>query len=302
MNILIAGCGYIGCAAGRLLTAKGHRVWGLCRGESSLARVREAGLEPFKADLRDAASLRALPPVDAVIACQAPARGARPGLPAAQAEDHRSAYLEATDGLIRALKPATSVRFIFVSSTSVLGPRGGAWTDADTKVDPDRLDDDAKVLWETERLVLSAPVRGMVLRLSGIYGPGRNRLDAVRSGRFAPTASSAWTNRVHRDDAASALELLIDRGEPGQTYLATDDTPATQRDLYGWLMEKLGRPAPVEEEKSKADAAVFASKRCSNAKLKKLGWVPRYSGYREGYGELVKGSQGSIKKNEGTAA
>lgn len=299
MNILVAGCGYIGCAAGGRLAAAGHRVWGLCRSEASLNRVREAGLEPFKADLGDMTTLRALPPVDAVIACQAPSRSARPGIPGAAPrpgngprpeEDHRSAYLEATDNLIRAIKPATSVRFIFVSSTSVLGPRGGAWTDADTKIDPDRLDDDAKILHETERLVLAAPVRGMVLRLSGIYGPGRNRLDAIRSGRFVPAASPAWTNRIHRDDAASALQVLIERGEPGQTYLATDDTPVTQQEFYGWLMEKLGLPAPAEEERTRADAAVYASKRCQNAKLKKLGWSPRYPGYREGYGELAEGT------------
>lgn len=277
MNLLIAGCGYLGRAAGSRLASRGHRVWGLCRSAASLDRVREAGIEPFRADLADASTLRALPPVDAVVACQAPAKG----------ESYGSVYRTATDELIRALKPATQVRFVFVSSTAVYGPRGGAWVDADTAIDPDRLDDDAKTLWETERLVLSAPIRGMVLRLSGLYGPGRNRLDAVRAGRFTPLASPAWTNRVHRDDAASAVELLLDRGEPGGTYLASDDAPATQTEFYGWMMEKLGRPAPPLEEKSKSDAAVYASKRCANANLKKLGWTLRYPGYQEGYGAFL---------------
>lgn len=276
-NILIAGCGYIGRAAGSLLARKGHRVWGLCRSAASLDRVRQAGLEPFPADLADLSTLRALPPVDAVIACQAPARG----------EDYRTAYHESTQNLIRSLKPASQVRFVFVSSTSVLGPRRGAQVDADTRIEPERLDDDARILRRTEEAVMSADLRGMVLRLSGIYGPGRNRLDAIRSGRFVPAASSAWTNRIHRDDAASAIETLIDRGVPGQTYLATDDTPSTQREFYGWLMEKLGRPAPPEEDKTRADEALYGSKRCSNAKLKKLGWEPRYPSYREGYGELL---------------
>lgn len=277
MNILIAGCGYIGRAAGTLLVGQGHRVWGLCRSQAALERVRLSGLEPFEADLKNAASLRGLPPVDAVIACQAPSKG----------ENYQSTYYDATEELLRAIKPAEQVRFILVSSTSVYGPRAGGWVDADTPIREQELDDDAIILRKTEKMVLAAPVRGAVLRLSGIYGPGRNRVDAIRTGRLKPTLGAAYTNRIHREDAASALALLLDRGEPRQTYLASDDHPVSQSEFYVWLCAKLGVGAPVEPLPADAAKSLDASKRCNNKKLKQLGWTPRYPGYREGYGELL---------------
>lgn len=276
MNVLIAGCGYVGRAAGVLLSNGGHRVWGLCRSEASLDRVRAAGLEPFQADLTDAASLRKLPPVDAVIACQAPSKG----------ETYASAYYDAIEELLRAIKPAERVRFVMVSSTSVYGPRAGGWVDADTPIREAELDENALVLRKTEKLVLSAPVRAGVLRLSGIYGPERNRIEALRSGRLKPMLGPAYTNRIHRDDAASALALVTDWGKPGQVYLASDDQPVPQSEFYAWLCEKIQVPPPVEPRKAEAAAAFEASKRCNNEKLKNLGWTLRYPGYREGYGAL----------------
>lgn len=290
MNVLIAGCGYLGRALGAELTARGSHAWGLCRTDASLEKIRSAGFEPVRADLNDPSTLNQLPSVDAVVACQAPGRG----------ESYTTAYLEATGNLLRAVSgmsrltrtPNRTLNFLFISSTSVYGPREGGWVDADTPIDPARLDEDAKMLFQTEQRVLSSGTGGGVLRLSGIYGPGRSRADSLRSGRMQATPSQAYTNRIHRDDAVAAILRLLESGKPGQIYLATDDAPATQTEFYGWLCPKLGidfssatgqPPASV----SHGGNPLAASKRCSNAKLKQLGWVPRFPSYKEGYGALL---------------
>lgn len=282
MNVLIAGCGYLGCAAGAVLSASGHRVKGLCRSEASADRIRSAGLTPLKADLTDLAALKKLPlgGLHGVILCQAPAKG----------EAYRAAYLEATETLLEALKiyvapGADPLRLVFVSSTSVYGPRAGGWVDADTPIDPEVLEEDVRVLRRAEELVLAAG--GRVLRLSGIYGPGRNRIEALKSGQFKPFSGLGYTNRIHRDDAARAAALVLENGRPGQIYLATDDKPASQTEFYGWLCGRMGLPAPAAQPAVQAAQAWADSKRCSNAKLKELGWSPRYAGYEQGYGELL---------------
>ena len=296
MNILIAGCGYLGRALGSALAARGDRVWGLCRSEASCQKIRALsvpGFEPVQADLTrlngpggsaggpgdlvegQGNFARRFPRLDAAVACQAPARG----------ESYRNAYVEGTRGLIRALGPDFLCRFIFVSSSSVYGPRGGGWVEADTAIDPALLDEDARALREAEGLALAGPGLGMVLRLSGIYGPERNRLDAIRSGRFVPPTGGVWTNRVHRDDAVSALVCLLEKGARGQVYLASDDLPATQAEFYGWLLRELNiKQARIFPEPARS---AEDSKRCSNSKLKTLGWTPRYPSYKEGYGELL---------------
>lgn len=276
-SALIAGCGYLGRALGREMSARGWRVYGLCRSEASLDQVRAAGLTPFAADLNNPQTLLNLPAADAVVACQAPPRG----------ESYEKIYFEAIDHLIRALRPAASFRFVFVSSSAVYGSRAGGWVDADTPIDPARLDDNAKILRKTEERVLAAPLRGMVVRLSGIYGPGRSRADSIRSGRVKPAGGPAFTNRIHRDDAVSAVCTVLAKGEPGQIYLASDDQPTTQDEFYGWLCPRLGLPKPAEPSADAASKAFAESKRCANAKLKRLGWIPKYPGYQEGYGELL---------------
>lgn len=276
MKILIAGCGYLGRALGAQCAAEGWAVWGLCRSSASVQKIRTAGFEPLQADLTDPSSLHALPSVDAVVACQAPARG----------ENYESTYFQATDNLLRALKSkgaAAPTRRVFVSSTSVYGPRAGAWVDADTPIDPSTLDADAKILRRTEELLLSDESKGMVVRLSGIYGPGRSRVDSIRSGRVKSEASSAYTNRIHLEDAVRAILCVLKLGEPGQVYLASDDRPATQTEFYEWLCPKLGVPLKPAPDVAPANE----SKRCSNAKLKQLGWKPHYPSYIEGYGELL---------------
>lgn len=281
MNVLIAGCGYLGRALGtELLALRRSNVWGLCRSDASIQKLEEAGIMPLRGDMTDARTLTGLPQViKAVVACQAPARG----------ESYQHAYWDATQTLLRAVS-SRSMRFLFISSTSVYGPRDGGWVDADTPIDPAQLDEDAQILRKTEEMVLSAPtpVKGMVLRLSGIYGPERNRALSIRSGRIRPTGGPAYTNRIHRDDAVRAIIRVLAEGTPGQTYLASDDVPATQKEFYGWLCPHMRLPVPPEPAAAEAAKALRDSKRCNSDKLKKLGWLPRYPSYKEGYGPLAR--------------
>jgi nucleoside-diphosphate-sugar epimerase len=129
-----------------------------------------------------------------------------------------------------------------------------------------------------------------ILRLAGIYGPGRcywlnqflagqARLDE-NSGRFL--------NMIHREDVVQAILAVLDRpgAAAGRVYNVADDGPVTARELFGWLAQQLGRPLPPETsgEVAAPRKRALTNKRVSNARLKaELGWQPHYPTYREGF-------------------
>ncbi len=272
MKLLIAGCGFLGTELGRGWARSGRAVCGLKRRPETLAGT---GIIPFRADLLDPSTLRKIPPVDLVLLCQAPGRG----------EGYRATYLEATRNLLEALRGTAVKKILFVSSTGVYGVRDGSvvteLTPSGADFESDEAAANARLLLETENEVLEGTIPGMVLRLGGLYGPKRNRLAAIREGKLIPAASPTFTNRIRVEDAASAAELLLEKGEAGQVYLGVDDEPCTQADFYGWLCPRLGVPPPAPS------ASLDRGKRVSNAKLKSLGWTPRYPGFREGYADLL---------------
>ena len=96
-------------------------------------------------------------------------------------------------------------------------------------------------------------------------------------------------NMVHRDDVASAIAAVLDRGEAGGIYNCVDDTPVTQLGFLGWASGELGRPLPPHAtgEEVAARKRGLTDKRVSNAKLRALGWSPRFPAFREGYAEAV---------------
>jgi len=83
------------------------------------------------------------------------------------------------------------------------------------------------------------------------------------------------------------LLRLADPSVPAGVYNVTDDTPVTQKELYGWIADFLQRPLPPEGTASEYRKRGITSKRISNAKLRLLGWTPRYPSYREALPELV---------------
>jgi nucleoside-diphosphate-sugar epimerase len=273
MKILIAGCGYLGTHAGKRFLAKGHRVYGLRRRPAALEAT---GIEPVTADLLDPATLEKLPEADIVVACQAPG----------EKDDYGRTYVEGTKNLLRALEKRPPKKFVLVSSTRVYGQRDGSWIDETTDPSGAGYEDEqdekrARNLLKTERLVRQSGIPFVILRLSGLYGPGRHRLRAIREGRVKPAANDQYSNRVRVEDAAAALAAVLQKGAPGEVYLASDDAPCTHREFYAWILPKLGLPAAAEGR------TTSKGKRCKNEKLKTLGFKCAFPSFKEGYEELL---------------
>lgn len=271
MRVLIAGCGYVGARAGTELVARGHPVWGLRRSAGDLP----GGITPIRADLLEGDMAPKLPRVEAVVFALS-ADGRTP-------EAYRAAYVTALANLLGAL-PEPPERLIYVSSTAVYGDAGGGWVDEETPEKPG--DFRGRILLEGEALAREEGGRGVVLRLGGIYGPGRTRLlERVRSGEArCPDGDPVWSNRVHRDDAAGALIHLLEHPDPAPVYLGVDDEPAPLCDVYRFVAGLIGAPEPEPETGLRRDRA---NKRCSNARLRKSGLELRYPTYREGYRAMV---------------
>jgi len=278
-RILIAGCGDVGSILGLDLVQAGHQVWGLKRHPATLP----AGIQPLAADLTDSATLFGLPPALDFVFYTAAADGFSETC-------YRRAYVEGVRNLLAALARADQRprRILFTSSTSVYAQHQGEWVDEDSPAEAAGFSGHS--LREGETLLWNGPCPATVVRFGGIYGPGRSRLiDSVRRGAATCVERPpVYTNRIHRDDAAAVLRHLMAFADPAPLYLGVDDYPAPQCEVMRWLAEQLGAPEPrVVTTAEGAEAAMRASKRCRNARLRATGFCFRYPSYREGYAALL---------------
>lgn len=277
MTVLIAGCGDLGTEVGLRLAARGERVVGWRRSPERLP----AGIEGVRADLT-----QPLPPVPAdtdvvVIATAASGR----------TEDaYRSAYVDATGNVLDALgrDGVTPRRVLFVSSTAVYGDFGGAWVTEDSPAES--AAPTARLVKEAEDVLLARTDRGTVLRLSGIYGPGRTRLiDQVTGGSAVLPPQVQWTNRIHRDDAAAAIvHLVMDVGAPEGIYLGSDELPVDLGEVLRFLATELGLPEPPRGDGS-GGASRGGARRVDSGRLRSSGFRFTYPTYREGYRAVLAG-------------
>ena len=280
MTILLAGCGDLGTEAGLRFAAAGHRVVGWRRTPDKLP----AEIEGATADL----STAELPPVPAdttavviAVAADEPTE-----------EAYRSAYLNGVAHVLDALDRdrVTPERVLFVSSTAVHGDAGGGWIDENTTPEPGGFS--GRIMREAEELLLErfngTGTSAVVLRLGGIYGPGRTRLiDQVRTGSAVIPDQPRFTNRIHRDDAAGAIvQLCTMSAVPSPVYLGVDNDPAELGDVLRFLAAELGLDVPPT---GNAGDARGGNKRCSNALLRETGFSFKYPTFREGYRDILAG-------------
>lgn len=277
-SVLIAGCGDIGGRLATQLLPQGWTVYGLRRNIAKLA----TGICGVSGDLFDARMPSQWPEgrIDYLVYCATPSVRDEAG--------YRAAYVQ---GLRHVLdwtersgqKPK---RIIFVSSSSVYGQQQGEWVDEASPAEA--VGFSGQVMREAEQLALSSGLPASIVRLTGIYGPGRSDLmNRVRQGYSVAVEPPLYGNRIHADDAAGLLAFLLQADARGvavdDCYIGVDDAPAPLAEVVDWMRMRLG----VTQWSDENSVRRAGSKRCSNARAKALGWVPRYATYKEGYEAML---------------
>jgi len=275
-SVLLAGCGDLGTGLGERLLARGARVFGLRRHPEQLPD----GFVKLAGDFAHPATLTALAGqrFDDVVITLTPG--------AYSDEAYTLAYVTGLRNLLAALDPAPGF-VVLVSSTSVYHQDDHKWVDENSPTEPTFFAGQRPL--QAEQLVAGSGWPQVILRLSGIYGPGRTRLiDQVRAGQACGPEHRLYTNRIHREDAIGFLEHVILKHARGddlhELFLVTDSHAATMWDVQSWMATKLGidpftlQTGPVPGR---------TSKRCRNARLRESGYQLIYPDFMSGYAKLL---------------
>ncbi|WP_137886493.1 NAD-dependent epimerase/dehydratase family protein [Pseudomonas sp. 2FE] len=279
-SVLIAGCGDVGGRLAERLLASAWTVYGLRRTVAALP----AGVLPVAGDLQSREAPAAWPTgaLDYLVYSAAATQADEAG--------YRAAYVEGLRHVLGWLAQhgQTPKRLLFVSSSGVYGQQQGEWIDENSPAQA--MSFSGRVMREAEQLALHSGIAASLVRLTGLYGPGREwLLTQVRQGYRVAVEPPLYANRIHVDDAAGLLAFLLQADTRGvalqDCYLGVDDTPAALAEVVAWLREYLG----VTQWSAEATVRRAGSKRCSNARARALGWAPQYPSYREGYAAVLDG-------------
>jgi nucleoside-diphosphate-sugar epimerase len=296
-KILIVGCGAIGSTLADVLSNQGHLVTGLKRNPPSSKSSRINYVTTDISSVNDMTKLD----TDFTQAFFIVSPDGR------NEQSYRSVYETGLNNLLVRLPKAN---WFMVSSTSVYAQSKGEWVDEESVADPSNIT--SQLIRQAEQTVMGFNQDNTVVRFSGIYGPGREYL--LRLALQTPEIQQTppyYTNRIHQHDCVGVLSFLLEQRLAGKTlaqcYLASDDDPASMWEVMFWLANQLKCKPPIVRDgrslaiagksirpafKSDArlasvNAEAIMNKRCNNARLKALGYVFQYPGYKDGYQELI---------------
>jgi nucleoside-diphosphate-sugar epimerase len=280
--VVIAGCGYVGRRLAHRLAAAGYRVLAGSRDPEALRPVLPPGARAFRLDLDSGVGLGVVAGAERVVAAYPP--------PRAGERDPRTARL--TAALAASGMPA---RVVYLSTTGVYGDRGGeAVTETATPApltERARRRLDAEGRWR--RLGRRGRCRVSILRVAGIYGPGRLPTEAVRDGTVPRVAwpERRYSNAIHVDDLVALIARTLEAGRPNRLYHACDGVDRPQGALAEAVAAVLGCPLPepltpeqAERELSAMRLSFLAeSRRCRMDRVRsELGWAPRFTDLEAG--------------------
>jgi nucleoside-diphosphate-sugar epimerase len=277
-KILIVGCGAIGYELAKVLAAAGHDVTGLKRKPPLESQEK---FKHVRADITSTTDLEALDTdFDHVFfIVSADSRNEN---------SYHDIYEIGIENLLnRFAQTGCTAPWLFVSSTSVYGQSKGEWVDEDSVTAPTKSTS-LKIVQAEQKLMAANPAN-VVVRFSGIYGPGREYL--LRMAKQTPSIQQHppyYTNRIHQRDCVGVLAFLLEQHLAGvnleQCYLVSDDDPAPLWEVMDWMAERMQCNPPIAKvEENDCDM----NKRCRNDRLKKLGYHFIYPDYKAGYAELI---------------
>lgn len=191
---------------------------------------------------------------------------------------------------------------IYLSTIGVYGDRGGEWVDESAIPTPSSPRSRARLQAEKSWAAIGKEKdkRVHILRLAGIYGPGRNALVNLRAGtaRRIVKADQVF-NRIHVEDIGRAISAVLADESPGGVWNVSDDAPAPPQDVIAFAALVMGIEPPPEQDFAEADLSPMArsfyseNKRVSNRKLKAaLGGDLTYPTFRVGLQALWEAGEG----------
>jgi len=299
-RLLIIGCGYLGLRVGERAKSAGWSVSATSR--SRLAFLEEQGFAPVRFDWNEARDL-------ALIANTIETEGIDRIL-IAISHDRRSnvdRYVSQVDGLARflgAVRSASNARptpdVVYISTTGVYHQTGGVWVDESSTTRPTRDGGRAHLIAESKLRSCLGTADWTILRLSGIYGPGRvPRAADVRAGRPIASPPDGHLNLIHVDDAASGVMSAFSWRDRNATslpprqrlYVVSDDSPVLRRQFYQEIATQTNSPAPTFVDPAADSGVRFRSetdKRVWNRQFKR-DLVPKlqYPGHIEGLRSIL---------------
>lgn len=288
MRVLIIGCGYVGTPVGTRLAREGHEVFGMRRDGDSAETLRDHGIQPLVGDITNPEIGWALPdPIDWVINTVSSSGGGP--------EVYREVYLGGSRHILEWLRGQNVKRYIYTGSTSVYAQSNGSWVTESSPTLP--LTETGRILVETEQLAMHYAAEYHIpitlLRVAGIYGPGRGHLflKYLEDRATLTGDGSNWINMIHLNDLVNIICNLLKLKNPSGLYNVCDDQPVRQVDFFRFLSETLNRPMPpsVNPDSMKGRKRGVTNKQVSNALMHEdLGLHLVYPTYQEGYSSEIK--------------
>ncbi len=283
MNMMIFGCGYSGTAIARAALDAGALVAGTTRTQEKAAALGAEGIDAFVFDGRELPEelTKALLQVTHLVQSIPPGATGDP-------------LLKLVNGDLRRLCPELEA-ISYLSTVGVYGDQGGRWVDEEGECHPspgrsqERVE--AEQAWLSVGKTCGVPVA--VLRLAGIYGPGRNAFVNLERGTAKRIIKKNQVfNRIRVEDIARAA-LFLAQGRHGGIFNITDDEPAPPQDVIVEAARLMGVEPPPEQPfetaqmTSMARSFYGANKKVSNRKIRKLGFEFQYPEYRMSLRQLI---------------
>lgn len=264
MNIAIIGCGYVGTAVARHFSQLGNVVTATTTTPDRLQELETFARRVFAVKGNNASTLKSVVENQDTVLLSV---GATKGNP------YEEVYLETANTLVSVLSENSTVQqVIYTASCAIYGERNGAWVDEDSIVAP--TSEKGEILSKTEQMLLSASrenLRVCILRLGGIYGPGREiiKIFSRVSGMTRPGDGSAIANWVHLEDIVGAIAFANERQLQG-IYNVVDDEKITRKQMLDNLFAKHNLPNVIWDASVQNTGSYNA--RVSNKKIKAAGY------------------------------
>ena len=286
MKLLIIGAGYTGIRLAARGMAEGHEVVGTTRSSETLIELDEMGGTGVRFDVL------ADDPSDVLAEHLGPDTSIVYSVPTLFDDPQEGRHTEPVEAVLQAAREAGCRRFVYLSSTSVYGDHDGEPVTEDSARRPSSPV--GKMRRDIEDVVLGfGDIDTKVIRIVGIYGPGRTLDRYVSRGRYKLVdGGQKLTNRIHVDDLGRLILAVVTRAPGGaRAYVATDGNPVRVVDLVDWMVEHLGieRPEEVSLEAYRRERGENAAARWRNTYLARNDRVVEELGFEFEFPTVIDG-------------